>query len=295
MGVSVAERIGVIGLGRMGAAMAARAAGTGHDVSGWTRSGGDPGAAAEAGYHLSPTLADVAGRSDILILSLFDGTAVESVLDSLACLELSGRLVAETSTVSPDIVRRHGPRIERAGGRLIDAPVAGGPEMVAGGVAALFLGGAAGDIARFRPVAACFSDKVTEVGPLGSGATAKVVNNMVLGGMWEAICEAVAVGAREGLPLETMMSFLEKSPAAAPAYQSRLPVILEETDEVGFPVSGAAKDMAVFAEVARRNDVTTPAMDNVLGRYRALVANGDGARDLAHVVTAAYRDAVTRR
>ncbi len=103
----MAERIGIAGLGRMGAALAAKAVAEGFPTAGWSRSGGDAAKANRDGYALVSDLGALVEVSDILILSLFDDAAVDAVLSALSSHDLSGRLVVETSTVSPDLVRRH--------------------------------------------------------------------------------------------------------------------------------------------------------------------------------------------
>ena len=288
------ERIGVVGLGRMGWALAARLAGQGATVSGWTRSGADEAAAKEAGFSVDSDLEALVARTDMLVLSLFNEVAVREVLGKLVNMDLTGKLVVETSTVSPDVVRQMSPGIEAAGGALIDAPISGGPEMVLSGAIGIFVGGDIGHVTRFSPVAEKLSEKVDHVGPLGAGASAKIVNNMVLAGMWEALSEAVETGARLGLPFETMLEFLQKSPAAAPAFQVRLPVITGESDMVGFAVDGAAKDIGVILAAGRDVGLPLPAIQAVSERFARLKAVELGEKDLATVVPYSYQAAVTK-
>jgi 3-hydroxyisobutyrate dehydrogenase len=275
------ERICVIGLGRMGRAMAARLAGQGLCVTAWTRSGGDP---APAGVTLAATLPDAVTAADILILSLFDDTAVQEVLGRLAALDLTGRLVAETSTVAPSVVREAAPAIHAAGGRIVDAPVSGGPEMVAAGTVGLFVGGAAEDVARFRPIAARFAARVTPVGALGAGYAAKIMNNVALGGVWQAMIESMRLGARLGLDLETMADILSESPAASASFRTRLPKIMGEDREVGFPVSGVLKDQDLFLRIAGEVGEALPALAAARNNFSAVARDGHGDEDLARVI-----------
>jgi 3-hydroxyisobutyrate dehydrogenase len=152
------ERIGVIGLGRMGRAISVRLAGQGclrYRLDAERRR-----TALAPGIAAAGRLEDVVDASDILILSLFDDAAVRETLDRLARLDLSGRLVVETSTVSPAVVRAAAPAIEAAGGRLIDAPISGGPEMVAAGTIGLFVGGAAKMSPASRPSPRAFPPRL---------------------------------------------------------------------------------------------------------------------------------------
>jgi len=286
------ERIGIIGLGRMGWALAARLATQSVEVRGWTRSGVDAARAKADGFQATGSLEDLVATSDVLILSLFDDAAVREVLASLAALDLGSRLVVETSTVSPDIVREMVGGIEAAQGRLLDAPISGGPNMVAAGTIGIFIGGRDADVERFAPVGALLSAKCVHVGPLGAGASAKIVNNMALDGMWEVLSEAMETGARLGLPFETMLGFLETSPAAAPAFVTRLPMIRGDIEAVGFSVTGILKDLAVIRRAASSVGANVPAMDAAADRYAQMIDSGRGAEDLSKVLPHSYAKAV---
>jgi 3-hydroxyisobutyrate dehydrogenase-like beta-hydroxyacid dehydrogenase len=275
------ERIGVIGLGRMGRALAARLAARGCRVTGWTRRGIGAADAEALGIAPAPDLPAAVAASDVLLLSLFDDRAVKEVLARLADLDLSGRLVVETSTVAPELVRDAAPAIEAAGGRLIDAPISGGPEMVAAGTIGLFVGGSPENIARFRPLAEHLASIVLPVGGLGAGHAAKVVNNVALNGAWQVMIESIRLGARLGLDFETMVRLLENSPASNPAFRARVPKILGRDPEVGFPISGILKDQTLFLAIAARLGEPLPALAAAHENYSRLAEDGHGDEDLA--------------
>ena len=286
----MSERIGIVGLGRMGRAMAARLSEGGWQVSGWTRSGIADQDAAGLGLTPCATPEELAAGADILILSLLDDAAVAAVLTTLAACDLSGRLLVETSTVSPETLRAHAPALNAAGARALDAPVSGGPDMIAAGRAGLYIGGEAGDVARFRPLAKALADRIHHVGPLGSGAAAKVVNNMMLAGYWQTLREALQTGRRSGLTLDTMLTILKDSPAANPALVHRMPVITGDSDDVGFSVDGVIKDLGVFCAVAEAQGVDIPAMRAARASFTAASTAGLGAADLATMIRAALKD-----
>ena len=216
----MSERIGVIGLGRMGWAFAARLASQGLDVFGWTRSGADVGKADADGFAVLEDIEALVQATDVLILSLFDEVAVREVLARLASHNLSGKLLVETSTVPPQVVRDCEGAVVEAGGRLIDAPISGGPEMVAAGTIGLFIGGDADDVARFMPVAEAGSNRIAHVGPLGAGAAMKIVNNVALAGSFQATAEALELGNALGLDIHKMLNVLSDGPAATPMFRA---------------------------------------------------------------------------
>jgi 3-hydroxyisobutyrate dehydrogenase-like beta-hydroxyacid dehydrogenase len=280
-------RVGVAGLGRMGRAIAERLAGQGFRVAGWTRSGIEAGTAASLGIAPAADLAALAGSADILVLSLFDDAAVTEVVQALCAGDLSGRLLVDTSTVGPETLRAERERIAAAGAAAVDAPVAGGPEMVLAGTASLFVGGEPADVARFMPVARAMAGRVLVAGGPGAGAAAKIVNNMMLVGYWEILKEALTVGRRAGLSYDWMLEMLAGGPAASAAFLHRLPVLRGETDAVGFTVDGVVKDTAVFAATAARLGVAAPAFDAGRASFIAHAAAGHGAADVLTMVRAA--------
>ncbi|MDJ1017328.1 MAG: NAD(P)-dependent oxidoreductase [Paracoccaceae bacterium] len=282
------ERIGVLGLGRMGRAMAVRLAGQGWPVVGWTRSGADAEELGRDGVQAASSIEEAVVQSDVFILSLFDGEAVTQVLDRLARFDLAGKLVVETSTVDPTLCQSAKASIEAAGGRIMDAPVSGGPETIAAGSAGFYLGGGEEDVARFRPVVEVLGARVVHIGPLGAGASAKVLNNMMLCGYWETLCEAVRLGRALGLDLDTMMTFLGDSPAATPAMKGRMSVILGHENTVGFPVSGVAKDTRVIEGVAARLGIEAPALSAGAARFQREARTEAAELDLAAVVPRAF-------
>lgn len=278
------ERIGIVGLGRMGAAMAERLARRDFAVTGWTRSGLSEEKAADLGITAVDDLAALAAASDIIILALLDDAAVHAVLDELAAAHPAGKLIVDSSTVSPETLRAHEAVMKEKGAVLLDAPISGGPEMLLAGTVGLYIGGVEKDFQRFLAVAEVLSNRIHHVGRLGDGASAKLVNNMMLMGLWQIMKEAIQLGGKAGLSPEKMIEVLSGSPAASPAMKSRLPVILGETEVVGFPVSGVLKDMGVVFEMANRLGVATPAIEAAHASFKQAAAMGYAEADLGTVV-----------
>ena len=282
------QKLGVIGLGRMGSAIAERLAGQGVNVTGWTRSGLGSAGAAKLGIARAETLADLAAGSDILITSLYDDIAVGEVLDTLATLPLTGKLIIDTSTITPSTLTS---RAEALKADLVDAPIAGGPEMVLAGSCSLLLGGAPEAAARALPILRMISDRAVLVGPLGAGLVMKCINNGILQTYFAGLFEQVKIAKRAGLDLEIVLRILCSGPVALPAVIARLPKILGEDTTVGFPVSGALKDNEVFHRIAEDLGVPVPALGaaRAMGQYG--VANGLAEMDPAGLIAHAYHSA----
>jgi 3-hydroxyisobutyrate dehydrogenase len=278
------ERIGIIGLGRMGSAMAQRYAGQGVPVTGWTRSG-----RAVDGVPAAPDLATLTRESDVLMLSLFDGDAAAETLDALLTLPLDGKLIAETSTIVPSVVKTRADRIAAAGAQIVDAPISGGPELVTAGQCGVFIGGEAAAAQRAERACNPISNRIFHVGPLGTGMVMKTINNAVIQTYISGLAEQLQVARGGGLAIETALTILCGGPGGIPLIRDRIPKILGEDDSVGFTVSGMYKDNAVFRAVAEELGVATPTLDQFEGWITAAIAAGLEDADGAAILARAYR------
>lgn len=285
------ERIGIIGLGRMGSALAARLAGQGASVTGWTRSGLNAGRAVELGISGADTLGEVVGASDILITSLFDDAAVAEVLDAAQGLDLSGKLIIDTSTIVPSTLTSRVASFSANAAGLLDAPIAGGPEMVLDGTCGVFLGGPDEEAARALPILSTLSEKTVHVGPLGAGLVMKAVNNAMLQTYFAGLFEQVQIAKRAGLPLETVLRVLCAGPVALPAVAARIPRILGEDSSVGFTVSGILKDNIVFQKIAEELGVATPTLRAAQAMEHHGIAHDLAEADPAALIAHAYAHA----
>ncbi|MFI0941607.1 nuclear transport factor 2 family protein [Streptomyces sp. NPDC021020] len=199
--MTTAHTVAVLGLGRMGGAMAARLAAEGHDVTGWTRSGRSvPGITAAA----DPAAA--VADADTVLLALFDGQACYQVLDAVSGALRPGALVLNTATVAPaeaaDLARRTGPA-------YVHAPVLGSVPAVASGTLRILAAGEPDALPRARPVL----DALGTVHPAADARTAaalKLVANAGLAGAVLALGECLRQGDALGLPREEVLDVLER-------------------------------------------------------------------------------------
>lgn len=276
----------MIGLGRMGGAMAARLTGQGVPVCGWTRSG-----RAVEGVPMAADLDALVAASDVLVLSLYDDAAVAGMLDALLALDLTGRLIVDTSTVAPSVVKARADRIAAVGAAVVDAPISGGPDLVAAGACGIFIGGEPDAAERAQAAMSALSTRIFHVGPLGTGMVMKTVNNALMQSYTAGLVEQLQVASRAGLPLETALTILCGGPAGIPMVRDRVPKILGQDSSVGFPVSGVAKDNAVFQRVAADAGVEAPTLKAAGSMLAEAMAAGLSDADIAAVFARAYRDA----
>src|SRR6266513_961854 len=202
-------KIGIAGTGRMGAAIAQRLAGLGHEVKVWNRT-------AEKARGLGLDVADSATRladaSETLISTLTDAAAVESVYGQLLAGDVKGKLFIEMSTVRPETERRLADRVRAKGAAFVECPVGGTVGPAKDGKLFGFAGGEAADVARARPLLEQMCRRVEHVGPVGAGAAMKLAINLPLMVFWQSFAEALSLCEPLGInPARLMDIFADTS------------------------------------------------------------------------------------
>jgi 3-hydroxyisobutyrate dehydrogenase-like beta-hydroxyacid dehydrogenase len=196
------EHVGFVGLGTMGASMAANVLKAGSPLTVWNRTPGRAPVLVDGGAQEAVSPSALAAVSDVVIVCVSDTPDVEAVLfgpDGVADGARRGSLVIDCSTISPDATRDFGRRLAKHGVSLVDAPVSGGSEGARLGTLTMFVGGAEPDVARARPILEAMGKTITHLGPLGSGQAAKAVNQVVISGVYLGVAEGIVLGLKAGL------------------------------------------------------------------------------------------------
>jgi 3-hydroxyisobutyrate dehydrogenase-like beta-hydroxyacid dehydrogenase len=233
--------IAVLGLGRMGAAMAARLLSLGWEVTGWTRSGRAMESVKTAG---NP--GDAVADADVIILALFDGPACVQVLDRAGDSFRPGAIVVNTSTIAP---AEAAALAERLGAAYVHAPVLGSGPSVANGDLQILVGADEGTLARVRPVL----DALGTVRPVGDAATAaalKLVANSSLAGAVVALRDSLRQGDALGLPRAQVLDVLELGQLGGLVSRKRS-FLDGNPAPAQFTVGALAKDMALLADASQ--------------------------------------------
>jgi 3-hydroxyisobutyrate dehydrogenase len=248
--------ISVLGLGNMGRAFAARGLETGHQVTVWNRSSGPAAELVENGAVEAQSPASAVRDADVVLVVVADDSAVFDI-----CLGGDGALaslgptavLANISTVSPDTARR----LAEAGpeGRVLDAPVMGSPAMIAGGLGRFLIGGPAPTIAAVDPLWSDLGAGYTHCGPVGAGATMKVLANLLLITGVTSLAEAVATARQNAVPDELLKSLLADSPLVSLASSVRLDSLLDATHPGWFSPTLARKDLRLAIDLAEEAGV----------------------------------------
>ena len=189
-------RVGVAGLGKMGAAIAARLMECGHDVIVWNRSADKVKPLADAGAIVASSPADLAAQAEAIVTILTDAGAIDAVYHGASGLllgDVSGKLFIDMSTVQPETEVALADKVRGKGAAFVECPVGGTTGPARQGKLFGFAGGSDADVARARPLLDQLCRRVEHVGDIGSGAAMKLAINLPLMIYWQALGEALAL------------------------------------------------------------------------------------------------------
>jgi 3-hydroxyisobutyrate dehydrogenase len=289
--------VGIVGLGRMGSAMAQRLAQHGFEVVGWDQNPAAVRAFSAAGGTAVADARAVATAAPLVITTITEDSGVRGLFNgSSGMLQggISGTLFIEMSTLQPVTVRELAPSIEARGARIIDSPVLGTIPSVRDGKLVALLGGAADDVERARPVLDVLAHKVVHMGPLGSGHAMKLAANLGLAAYIQGLAESLALGEREGLSMDAMLGVLSAGPTANGWLNTRKGVLTGEKVDVSLDIRTLRKDMMSVVATGARDGVTMPLSAGVLAALSAAVAGDWGDRDIGELV-AFLREKIVQR
>jgi 3-hydroxyisobutyrate dehydrogenase-like beta-hydroxyacid dehydrogenase len=207
--------VGFIGLGNMGRPMVAHlvrrgAPGIAYDIIADRLADG-----VNSGARAGRSVADVVARCDVVLLSVFDGKVVESVMTEVFSAARSGVCVADLSTCDRDTAAPLASRAARLRMGFVDAPVSGGPTRAGNGTLTIMAGGDATSVAQVLPVLRLLGNDVVHVGGAGAGYAAKLVNNMVGIANFVVAADALVVAERAGISLDTMIAIMSTGTGAS--------------------------------------------------------------------------------
>jgi 3-hydroxyisobutyrate dehydrogenase-like beta-hydroxyacid dehydrogenase len=283
------QKIGFLGLGKMGAVMAPRFIAAGFPLTVWNRSPAKADALAAAGASIATNPAEVAADADVIVTMLRDDAAAEQVYlgqHGLLSADVGGKLFIEMSTLRPATAHGLAERADEAGARFVDAPVSGTVGPAKDGKLMALVGGSEADLARAQPILDVLTRRIVHAGPVGQGAMLKLVLNLPLAVYWQSLAEAVALGLAGGLDLATVLDALADSGAAARVLPGKIPLILEGSDDAAFDIATMEKDARSILAAGDELGVPMPTLSAALAAYAAAHAAGLGSADAVAIVRA---------
>lgn len=276
------ERVGVVGLGTMGGAMAANIARAGFPLTVWNRSAGRAHALEALGATIADSPATLATASDIILVCVSDTKDVEAVLfgpSGAAEGGARGALVIDCSTIDPAATRAVAARLGERGIGFVDAPVTGGSEGAQKGTLAILVGGSAADVERARPVFGAIGRTVTHFGPVGAGQAAKAVNQVIIAGGYLAVAEGIVLAMKAGLDPQQIVEALSGGVAQSWILANRSGRMIANEYPIGFKISLHLKDLGIALALAKETGTALPVAALAAQLEAGLVARGHGDDD----------------
>jgi 3-hydroxyisobutyrate dehydrogenase-like beta-hydroxyacid dehydrogenase len=274
--------VGVAGLGRMGQPIAANVLAAGFPAFVWNRTPDKAADLLDRGATWAETPAAVAMASDIVLTSLADPAAVETVYfgtDGLLAGVRAGSILADLSTVSPILSRRVAESAGQRGATFLDAPVAGSIKAAAEGQLGVMVGGDRAAYERCEEVFAAIGKAAFYLGPSGSGATMKLASNAILATIIQALAEGVALAEKAGLDPKDIFAVLGASSAAAPVVTAKAATVTERTYlPATFTLALMQKDLWLALSLA--NELAVPMPATAIAHDMVLAANATGKSGL---------------
>lgn len=288
-------KIGFIGLGNMGAGMAANLLAAGHEVTVYNRSPNRAQPLVEKGATAAASIAD-ACRGDAVFTMLADDHAVEGVAlaaggirDSLS----AGAIHIGSSTISIDLSGRLAEAHAAAGQRYVAAPVFGRPEAAATGKLAVIAAGAADAVRDATPLLQAIGQKLFVISETHTSANlVKLSGNFMIASVLEMLGEATALVAKGGVDRKQYLDILTSTLFDAPVFKTYGTLIVERRFEpAGFAAPLGQKDIRLVLAAAEAARVPMPLASLLRDRFLALLAQGGDALDWSAIATLAARDA----
>lgn len=282
-------RVGFCGLGVMGAPMAGHLASAGHSVSVYNRT---PSRALEwvaaHGHQAFPTPAEVAAESDVVFLCVGNDDDVRQVMlgeNGILDGAHDGLIVVDHTTTSATLARDMYESCAAHGVVFLDAPVSGGQAGAQGGTLTVMCGSVSVD--EFTAVAtiiSAYSRSCVRLGGIGSGQLTKMVNQICIAGLVQALSEGLAFAEHAGLDAHAVIDVISQGAAQSWQMQNRGHTMVDDQFDFGFAVEWMVKDLKYVVEEARRNGSTIPVTQTVLGFYEELVQDGDARKDTSSLI-----------
>jgi 2-hydroxy-3-oxopropionate reductase len=282
------EKVGFVGLGIMGMAMARNLLKAGHElvVHNRTRAKAEELAGRGAGVADSPK--EVAERSEVIFTMLPGPPEVEEVLageNGLLEGAREGSLIVDMSTSSPILARELSHTARDRGVGMLDAPVSGGDVGALEGALSIMVGGEEEDFERARPLFEAMGKTVVHVGGPGTGQVVKACNQIVVALVIEAVSEALVLGSKARVEFEKVIEVLSGGLAANKVLEVKGEKFLSHDFEPGGKVEYHRKDLGIALAAGREHGAALPVTALVDQMFGALMAKGKGGWDHSALFT----------
>ncbi|MFW9615549.1 NAD(P)-dependent oxidoreductase [Aquabacterium sp.] len=283
-----AHRIAFIGLGTMGAPMAAHLLRAGHTVTVFNRTAAKAQSWVVAhGGAMAATPAEAAQGASIVVTCVGnDDDLREVTVGAQGAFQsmMPGGVLVDHTTTSAEVARELAQRAAQQGLAFIDAPVSGGNLGAINGVLTVMCGGDAEAFARVQPVITAYAKAVTLLGESGAGQLAKMVNQIAVGGLLQGLAEALAFGQKAGLDMSQVLQVISQGAASSWQMVNRGPTMIDDQFDFGFAVDWMRKDLGLVLDEGRRMGARLPVTALIDQFYADVQAMGGGRLDTSSLI-----------
>jgi len=279
--------VALLGLGIMGSGMAHRLLGAGFPLAIYNRTPEKAAPFVERGAKVVAKPRDAVRRAEIVISMVADDAASRSVwLGEQGALSaaLPGTVLVESSTLSLPWIKELAAAAAEHGCELLDAPVTGSKAQAASGELNFLVGGAPAALEKARIALLVMSRAIVHVGPSGSGALLKLVNNFLCGVQVASLAEAVAWLEKSGGDCEQMLEFLKNGAGGSPLIKLIAERMSQRNFAPNFLLRLMAKDLGYAVDEANRHSLELATGVSAHEVFQGAIANGQGDKDMSAVV-----------
>ena len=278
-------RVGYIGLGAMGWPMAGHLAKADVLAGVWNRSADKATHfAQEFGVPALNSTAELAALCTVLLTNVSaDQDVLEVVRAAMPGIK-PGCVVVDHSTVSPQTAQTLKLELATIGAEFLDAPVSGGVEGAKKAALSLMVGGDAAVLARVMPVLTLMGKRITHMGGVGTGQATKAVNQVIIAGIAQGVCEALALAEKLELPFDKLLSVLTGGAANSWFLEKRGATMLNDEFAHGFKLGLLLKDLNIAASIGRDLGLTQTVVQQSISDYTTLVAQGHGDEEISALI-----------
>lgn len=272
-------QVAVVGLGRMGAAMASSMQAAGLEVTGYDIDAQKAALFARPGAVPVRSPREAAQNAAIVVVVVHDEAQVEEVLagpEGAMPAMSRGAVVWLASTVSPSYAKKLGERLAACGLMLLDAPVSGGTTGASAGELTAIAGGSAQALTAAEPALVVCTRRVYHVGPAGAGSAVKMVNQLMVAVHSMLTGEAMALAVGAGLDAAKVIEVVTHSAGSSVIFAKRAPRIAAGEHEVQVSIATLRKDLAIAVGAARDFGLLLPLAERALQVLEDAIANGRG-------------------
>ena len=283
------SKLAFIGLGVMGFPMAGHLASRGgHDVTVYNRTRAKAEAwVAKHGGRFAETPAKAADGASIVFSCVGDDPDLREVTLGAngAFQKMSkGALFVDHTTASAKVARELATEAKKRGFEFLDAPVSGGQAGAENGQLTVMVGGDAAAFERAKPVISHFAKATTLMGASGAGQLTKMVNQICIAGLVQALSEGLNFALKAGLDAKLVLDVISKGAAQSWQMENRGKTMVDDKFDFGFAVDWMRKDLRICGETARENRASLPVTQLVAGYYDELSKMGGGRWDTSSLI-----------